>query len=364
MDGWYQHESLYIRKGKHQQPSTKIVAFDLDSTLIRTKSGKTFPVDRHDWVWLYEHIPTTLAAILDEGYGLVIFSNQLGVGKGKIAIHTLQSKIEDMLEEAGIVDCIVLLATEEDKHRKPALGMYHYYVSTLNHGVVPDLKASVFVGDAAGREKDFSAGDRKFAINAKLRFKTPEEFFLCAESENYTLGMDPQLLANATSEPLRILTKEKEIVLLVGCPASGKSTFAKQYADYAIINQDTLGTRSRCIKAAREALNSSKSVVIDATNGSKKIRAEWIDLAKEQKVPISCIQLQTPETMAKHMNKYREQVNQGKEHKHVPDIAYRVYYKNFEPPTTTEGFSCVVSMPISLHFDTEKEKTLFGLYYS
>ena len=64
----------------------------------------------------------------------------------------------------------------------------------------------------------------------------------------------------------------KEIVLLIGSPASGKSTFSKNYfCNYVRINQDTLGTIRKCEKMASKMLESGKSVVIDNTNGSVKV---------------------------------------------------------------------------------------------
>ena len=44
-------------------------------------------------------------------------------------------------------------------------------------------KESFYVGDAAGRtktqmkKKDFSCSDRMFALNCKMKFLTPEQFF-------------------------------------------------------------------------------------------------------------------------------------------------------------------------------------------
>ena len=47
-----------------------------------------------------------------------------------------------------------------------------------------------------------------------------------------------------------------EMVVMVGCPASGKSTFRKRYFEpngYVVVNRDTMGTMQKCVK-----VNSSK----------------------------------------------------------------------------------------------------------
>ena len=64
----------------------------------------------------------------------------------------------------------------------------------------------------------------------------------------------------------------KEVVLLIGSPASGKSTFSKNYfRNHVRINQDTLGTIRKCEKMASKMLEDGKSVIIDNTNGSVKV---------------------------------------------------------------------------------------------
>ena len=56
-----------------------------------------------------------------------------------------------------------------------------------------------------------------------------------------------------------------ELVILVGSPGAGKTTFAKRYITplgYERVNQDILKTRERCLKASAEYLGAKKSVVV------------------------------------------------------------------------------------------------------
>lgn len=71
--------------------SVKIAAFDLDGTLIVTKSGKRFAKDDSDWQWFHpSRVPGKLAELLADEYLLVLFSNQNGIEKGKVAAAEVQ----------------------------------------------------------------------------------------------------------------------------------------------------------------------------------------------------------------------------------------------------------------------------------
>ena len=62
----------------------------------------------------------------------------------------------------------------------------------------------------------------------------------------------------------------KEMVIFVGSPGAGKSTFWQNYMPkYHRVNRDTLKTKEKCYKVADEQLTKGNSVVIDNTNPKK-----------------------------------------------------------------------------------------------
>jgi AAA domain len=73
--------------------------------------------------------------------------------------------------------------------------------------------------------------------------------------------VDPQ----ASLTPSFLRSEKTELVVFVGSPCLGKSTFYRTHfalAGYVHVNQDTLGSRPKCLKAAEEALAAGKSCVI------------------------------------------------------------------------------------------------------
>lgn len=112
------------------------------------------------------------------------------------------------------------------------------------------LQESFFVGDAAGRSLNWKAGkkadhsdvDRKFAKNLGLRFLTPEQHFLGEDPGPFSEpSFHPHLVFRDYSRPVGEALDScslmqiaagggsAEVVIFVGCPASGKTRFYQQH---------------------------------------------------------------------------------------------------------------------------------------
>lgn len=116
-------------------------------------------------------------------------------------------------------------------------------------------------------------------------------------------------LFSPTSTPLLAAPGTSELILFCGYPASGKSSFASKHilttGQYEYVNQDTLKTKDKCLKAVDEGLKNKKAVVVDNTNPDVATRAPYIALAKKHNVPVRCFLFQADKNLATHNNYFR-----------------------------------------------------------
>lgn len=89
------------------------------------------------------------------------------------------------------------------------------------------------------------------------------------------------------------------MILLVGIPGSGKSSFAEEMVranpeKYVRISQDELKKRKKCEKKAREVLGEGKCAIIDRCNFDHGQRAKFINIALELGRPVDCIVFDVP----------------------------------------------------------------------
>ena len=114
-------------------------------------------------------------------------------------------------------------------------------------------------------------------MNLKIPFYTPEEYFLGDPPAPFIMGAfnpleyipTPSLESIATARELIKPTTEPDVVLFVGSPAAGKSTFYRDYLapmGYARVNQDTLKTRDRCVAEAAVLLEQNTPIAIGSSS--------------------------------------------------------------------------------------------------
>lgn len=349
--------------------SELISAFDMDGTLIKTKSGSRFPKDQFDWELNYPNVVQKLKEYSEKGYKIVMFTNQAGVSAKKVKIGELKNKIQHILKKIGL-PIQVFIATGDNIYRKPLPGMWQTLCKEKNGGTIVNLEKSFFVGDAAGRPKnwapkrtkDHSTADRFFAANIGINFFTPEEFFLGASPVSYNEAkFNPKTITvpNFSFHP----PDKQEIIIMVGGPGSGKSYFVNKYLlphGYAHVNRDTLGSWQKCVKSLTEFVERKQSVVIDNTNPDKDSRKRYVQVAKDKNIACRCFVMTTSQSQSRHNNKFRELTD--KKHLQVGEIVINSFYKHYQPPELGEGFEEIVNVPFIPDFYSKEREELYGMF--
>ncbi|TEB36065.1 PNK3P-domain-containing protein [Coprinellus micaceus] len=374
--------------------SAKVAALDLDGTVIKSEL-------RHgsDWAWWAPAVPKRLKELHEDGYSIVLISNQ-NLKSAQLA--TWKEKVAKIAKALESIPFRILAATMKDEFRKPMPGMWCALEKIFEQdGVTIDKEQSYYVGDAAGRvysktKKDFASTDRKWALNLDLKFFTPEEYFLglnpntTFELPGFNVSTLPQRMSLPlpssfnlpiplttsssvpeilpTSLPLLPLATTQELVLFVGFPSLGKTSFYQKHfksAGYVHINQDTLKTRQKCVKAVEEAVKEGRSCVVDNTNRDKATRKFYVDLARKEGISVRCFHFAGSVELAWHNNLYRAFAQPLAEtevrRELIPYTAYITFKDGFEEPNANEGFAEV--RRVNFVFDgTEEQRKRWGMW--
>lgn len=406
---WETLEPTLLRLS-HKQPSflkcpKSIAMFDLDGTLVKTRSGKIYPKNSADWEWWDPSVVKTLISLCDDGHALIIITNQAGASKSdrkKLILDKIEQIFNDFInifessntsKTSKKIYLEIYASLANDIYRKPNTTIFEKFIASHFSSSVSDGEHKIedlfYVGDAAGRPDDFSDSDRKFAYNIHLMLKlcpnlgradkitylTPEEYFFKESPFPRTWsGFDPSeyykeakarqnlviknLLDNSNSHILNM------VLMMVGPPASGKSTFSKKilekYPDSVIVNQDKCKSIEKCIAKFSKGLfwmcneseePSVKIVIVDNTNPLKKTRAAYLETIKkyekkyQKTIVTKILWMDESRPLYEHLNIYRERMScehTGKSVKRIPAVAYNVYYKNLENPHKSEGIAEII----------------------
>eukprot|EP00928_Gymnodinium_smaydae_P016072 TRINITY_DN15994_c0_g1_i1.p1 TRINITY_DN15994_c0_g1~~TRINITY_DN15994_c0_g1_i1.p1 ORF type:complete len:525 (+),score=59.03 TRINITY_DN15994_c0_g1_i1:65-1639(+) len=349
MSAWRVAEpSLLVREDSAAKASAsaRIAGFDLNDTLVSSKSGAPgYHLTLADWQYYSSTVASKLRELHGQGFKLVIFTNQGNIKsalQGKRA-QAVRAYVDDMLRDLG-VPVQVFTSTQQDRFRKPAVGMWEYLEQRCNNGVEVKRSESFYVGDASGGPGEHSAADSEFAKALNVKFYHARDFFgpphgtpASSSSNTAIVGTKRPLLEQTSERPPKVaaacgLSSSEEIgnpawqvvvssgkivppivLVLVGAPGSGKSTFAerlgppapagprakakasggglagREAAPWRRVCQDLLGNKDACLRAASSCLKQGLSVVIDRTNVDRDQRAPWLDLAKANGAECHCL---------------------------------------------------------------------------
>ena len=157
----------------------KVLFCDMDGTLIETVSGETFPKGIWDMKFKFD----VLDAIKNlNPEKIFIVTNQGGIEKGLVPESFIYVKCEYVsysIMDYCDIDTRFMYCGSNDRRnpmRKPNTGMieefYHGYIEGFDF----NKKDALMIGDASGKEGQFSDSDKKTAENFGIDYMDVSEF--------------------------------------------------------------------------------------------------------------------------------------------------------------------------------------------
>ena len=147
----------------------KVIFCDLDGTLIETISGSTFPKGIWDMQFRFDVLDAICKLVPEY---ILIVSNQGGIESGFVDKHDFNSKCEYItraIREYCGCECYAMYCDTNNKsdiYRKPNTGMLENLMERYVGDDVEYIKQkSLMIGDASGKEGQFSDSDKKTAEN-------------------------------------------------------------------------------------------------------------------------------------------------------------------------------------------------------
>ncbi|KAJ5073721.1 bifunctional polynucleotide phosphatase/kinase [Anaeramoeba ignava] len=369
---WKTEKGFLFMNHEENKGVKKIAGFSLDGTVIKTKSSKSIPINSKDWVFLNDQVAPKLKEFYDNGFKIVFFANQLNISKKKLNQTSYRTRIENVGKKLDF-PVQAFIATENNHIRKPSIYMWKRFVEEANDNQEISLQDSFFVGNLAGREDDQDCSDRQFAANIGLPFKTPEEIFTNKDvkEEKFSwksfdakeIKQNPPKNLYEPSEA-KLVSEEQEIILLIGLPVSGKTTFFKKYLEpsgYIGIHREDFTTKTKFLENIKKNVENKRKICIDTTNHTTQSRADILLIGKTFSIPVRAFRFMASRPIAEHLNWVRVIFSNG-EISHVPPISFNRC--KIDEPLEKEGFSQILKINFVPDLPNEKQSEIFYTWTS
>lgn len=263
-----------------------------------------------------------------------------------------KQKIEQILDILDI-PLTIYAACANDNWRKPRVGTWELLIQEYQQrGQEIDKNNSYLVGDAAGRASDHTDADIHYCMNLGIEFHTPEGFFLNITRETTGHKIDPNwFLENQggwTDLDLREQYQNKEMLILVGPPGSGKSYFYKRVLKllgYRQISLHKFESPEKCVKGVEMALAEGTRVVIDNVHSTVDSRRTWLSMAGKYNIRVTVIYFDLPLDLCLHNDTVRAlggDIMNTEGRGIFPRTPFLKLMSDFEKPQMSEGFARVI----------------------